>query len=608
MKQTITLAVIIMLLCLSTVSASGAQAEAKLTDNHLQGVWLWRDIDYKEKLNVVIVREDSEWSATIDDESVKVDHKNGELSFLLPNGQSFNGKLQVNNEIEGTWLQPPMGYGSYTDIATTVSLPPASKNMWKGIIQLQPITFHLFLDIFKGQDGKTQAVLRNPEVNEILGATLFEVRYLNNENDTQNWQLYAKRSNREITVPFTYLANQTITLEHFHISGPAILQRANTNELSKYYSRMPVDGDIKPTAIKDLNDGWEIAEATEMGFDQDLLNSLITKLATADPRARRPQLLHSLLVSIQGKLVLEEYFYGHSSDTVHDSRSLGKVFGSVLIGAAQLQGFDIQPSDHPLPDILSDAGLEVPDEKSIITLEHFLTYTSGLDASEDSQSKGSEEILWQQQQQSFWLYTANLDVLHPPGKRYAYASASANIVGSALEKVTGKPLRTFFDETIAKPMRFAPYHWNLTHQGKSYLGGGVHMRPRDMLKIGALYAAKGKWHGKQIVPKQWVSLSTQAKIAITPETTGLSEEAFSNNYGRGSRQAYIWLVNTISAGNKQYDSYAATGNGGQVIVVVPELELAVGFTGGNYRMGGIWGRWSQQIIGGYLIPALEKQR
>jgi hypothetical protein len=42
-----------------------------------------------------------------------------------------------------------------------------------------------------------------------------------------------------------------------------------------------------------------------------------------------------------------------------------------------------------------------------------------------------------------------------------------------------------------------------------------------------------------------------------------------------------------------------------MLVVVPELDLAVVFTGGNYRMGSIWGRWRQQIIGDYLIPALK---
>ena len=51
--------------------------------------------------------------------------------------------------------------------------------------------------------------------------------------------------------------------------------------------------------------------------------------------------------------------------------------------------------------------------------------------------------------------------------------------------------------------------------------------------------------------------------------------------------------------------YAATGNGGQVLLVIPELELAVVFTGENYRQGSIWGRWGNKIGGGAIVPAIR---
>jgi hypothetical protein len=44
----------------------------------------------------------------------------------------------------------------------------------------------------------------------------------------------------------------------------------------------------------------------------------------------------------------------------------------------------------------------------------------------------------------------------------------------------------------------------------------------------------------------------------------------------------------------------------QVLLVIPELELAVVFTGGNYRQGGIWGRWGNEIVGGEIVPAIRR--
>ena len=99
--------------------------------------------------------------------------------------------------------------------------------------------------------------------------------------------------------------------------------------------------------------------------------------------------------------------------------------------------------------------------------------------------------------------------------------------------------------------------------------------------------------------------STAQRIEITPQTTGLSEEEFGNYYGRG-RDGLAWHLGTLTSGGRSYETYAATGNGGQVLIVVPALDLVVAFTGGNYRQGGVWGRWGQQFVGERIIPAIAR--
>jgi CubicO group peptidase (beta-lactamase class C family) len=132
------------------------------------------------------------------------------------------------------------------------------------------------------------------------------------------------------------------------------------------------------------------------------------------------------------------------------------------------------------------------------------------------------------------------------------------------------------------------------------------MRPRDILKIGILFSADGVWNGKQILDKEWAQKAVQPHIAISPATTGLSEDEFNNEYF-GGFSGYHWRIDTVITPNgKKYQSYEATGNGGQIVLVVPDLDITAVFTGGNYRMGYIWGRWRNEIIGKYIIPSMVR--
>ena len=80
--------------------------------------------------------------------------------------------------------------------------------------------------------------------------------------------------------------------------------------------------------------------------------------------------------------------------------------------------------------------------------------------------------------------------------------------------------------------------------------GQLFMRPHDMAKIGYLYLTNGLWDGKQVLSSQWITASTRPFI----NTTLLP------GYG------YHWWI----AGP---GIYAAAGNKGQFIMVVPEKRL-----------------------------------
>jgi len=65
-------------------------------------------------------------------------------------------------------------------------------------------------------------------------------------------------------------------------------------------------------------------------------------------------------------------------------------------------------------------------------------------------------------------------------------------------------------------------------------------------------------------------------------------------------------LSRLRSGERTYREYGASGNGGQLLMVIPELELVVVFTAGNYGQGGIWGRFSDQIVPQEIIPAIRR--
>ena len=608
-RITLTLTVLLMI---SACKTAPAEAVTSNKDSGPLGLWVWQAPTQDSELDVVLQKFNNGWQARVNGKDVDTSVTGQNLTLAIDHQHTFSGTFtQDRNRITGYWTQSFTAL-AYSVVNTRFSLHYHQPNTWHGKVILQPRPFHVYLDIFEEPETGLQAVIRNPERNDIMGATRFDVT----ETGKDEWLLSRDWGNRTVKVPVKRIARQEqqhkepqqLQMNYSRLEDPIVLTPATQVNHHRYYPRPPNQFAQAYTPPVDLNDGWSVVAASEVGMDEATLKSLAQKLASADPRDARPTLVHAMSISYKGKLVFDEYFYGHNAQTVHDTRSLAKVFGSVMMGAMQQRSYNISPQDQPMTELFSQAGLKLQNaQKKDITLAHLMTYTSGLDCDANRpSSKGSEDRMWTQQKEAnYWLFTAKLPLLHPPGDRYAYCSGSANLVGASISKVTGLPVYEAFHQLIGQPLQFDTLHWNLMPNGEGYLGGGVYMRPRDILKIGAVFAGNGTWNGKQIISPDWIQESTSSKIAITPATTGMKDNDFYNAYFGGG-QAYFWRTDTVKTAHGEYDSYEATGNGGQILLVVPELELSVVFTGGNYYMGSIWGKWRNELVGGYVIPAITK--
>lgn len=592
-------------LCLALMAQPVAAQNAT---SELEGLWVVERTYAPTLRGELQVMHDGEvWRGAIGDARTEVRAGNGVVHLDFGIHGAFRGRTD-HGALRGVWIQPSSNAEERDDptatsqsFATPLILARNGGGEWRGEVRPLDGRFTLYLRIFRDAEGNLIGAFRNHEINSRGGASLFRV----SEADGVITFLARFDDGQEVRRTASHLDNpDRIRIFWPDVGSDLDLHRASAAEALRYASRS--EGAYVYRRPVQLRDGWRTARARSVGFDEAALAAMVQSMIDSDPAARRPNLIHSVLVAHRGRLVLEEYFHGYTRETPHDIRSAGKTFASIMLGAAMESGAPIAP-ETPVYELMSGLGpFENPDpRKARMTIAHLLTHTSGLACDDnDENSPGNEGRLWDQPNPNYWQYTLNLPQAHEPGERYAYCSANLNLVGGALNAATHESLPELFDRTIARPLQFGQYYWNVMPNGEGYLGGGAYLRPRDLLKVGQTFLDGGVWNGRRIVSREWVERSTSPRIEISPATTGLSEAEFQNFYGRGV-DGYAWHRYGVRVGDQMVEEYEASGNGGQLLIVVPAYDLVVVFTGGNYMQGGIWTRWRDQFVGGVIIPAIE---
>jgi CubicO group peptidase (beta-lactamase class C family) len=330
--------------------------------------------------------------------------------------------------------------------------------------------------------------------------------------------------------------------------------------------RAPAKYSYTPPEVGD--DAWPVATLDEVGIDHDTIVRFVQMLIETPIDSVHAPEIHGVLIARHGKLVLEEYFHGFSRGNLHDTRSAAKSLASVLTGAAIRQGAPISLSTA-VYDTMDDLAAQIdPDPwKRALTVEHLLTMASGLDSDDwDPSSPGSEERMQTQTGQPDWhRFALELDMVRTPGEQAAYSAATCNLLGGVLARATGRWLPALFHDLIAEPLDIGHYAMNLMPSGEAYLGGGVRFRPRDFMKFGQLMLDGGGWRGRQIVDRNWAQQSITKRYGLNHISYG-----------------FLWWITEYAHQGRTVLAFFAGGNGGQVVMGLPELDLVIAFYGGNY--------------------------
>ncbi|MFZ0573152.1 MAG: serine hydrolase [Candidatus Cybelea sp.] len=419
-----------------------------------------------------------------------------------------------------------------------------------------------FLVVRKQADGTLTAFIRNPEANS--GARI-GTRVLEVTGSSLRWK---RSGSPDMLGEVNPDGTLTIDELRFH--------RATATDLRYYYPSPSTAWHYEvPEA---LGDGWPVATLADVDMRVPPIVSLIEGIVAERDPVLNSQYIQSIAIARHGKLVLDQYFYGLGPNGLHDVRSAGKSVTTLMLGRAIQDTKAFWPSSPVLSLLSSYRPVKNDDaRKERMTVADLMTMASGLACDDnDDQSPGNEDTMQSQPPGTDWYrYTLDLPMVSDPGTRAVYCTAGINLLGVIIQGAVRMPIDQYFSERFAKPMQFRTYAmWLMPPPtNEAYMGGGDRFRPRDFLKFGALLLEDGAWEGRQIVDSNWIEASVMPRT--TPE-------------GEGDHYGYGWHVTSVSVAGQIYPVISAGGNGGQLLIVIPKLDVAIMVTAGNYGQYSVW--------------------
>lgn len=307
--------------------------------------------------------------------------------------------------------------------------------------------------------------------------------------------------------------------------------------------------------------------------------------------------LHSILVSQGGRTVYERYFNGYTADSLHETRSAFKSITSLLVGIAIDRGM-IKGVDQKVSGFFpEDTAFGSDPLKKQMTIRNLLEMRTGFDCEEWDGTRDCESEM--EKTRDWVKFSLALPMKNPPGTVWAYTSCSPMILSGIIEKVSGMPVMDFAQKHLFSKLGITHYRWTIDPSGHGMTAGSFYIRPEDMLKIGQLVLNQGEWRGKQIISRAWIKESTHAQILINEGSfvkTSRSTAAVPQQVYYG----YQWYNEVIKTKSGSYPMVFASGNGGQYVMIIEPLKIAVVFTQGNY--GKRVAKQAFDIVARYILP------
>jgi CubicO group peptidase (beta-lactamase class C family) len=300
--------------------------------------------------------------------------------------------------------------------------------------------------------------------------------------------------------------------------------------------------------------------------------------------------LESFLLIKDQKLILEEYFYGYDRTQLHHIHSCTKSVTSLLLGIA-LDRQKMMNVDQPIFNFFEQCDSLISPEKEQITLKQVLTMTAGLQDDDDFEVHDPDELVEQ-------ILSQPLE--STPGEEFTYNNNCTNLLGGIIYTLENKQADEFAKEVLFNKLGISEFSWE-KEDGALRCHSELHMKPRDMAKIGLLVLQNGSWNGEQIVPKGWIAESTKPYVA--------ESEFFDYGYqwwyrSKGNRS---WWENPVHGSNNEHDMFLALGYGGQYIMVIRDLNMVIVTTSSDYSEDNGIAHQKVPMVIEEVVPLFDKE-
>jgi len=307
----------------------------------------------------------------------------------------------------------------------------------------------------------------------------------------------------------------------------------------KHFTDMSAHIEVNKVKASPVSTPWPIDQKLEI----ENLNSIMDD-----------QYLAGIIVTYNGRIMLEEYARNLTEEKLWPSFSMAKSITSTLVGAAIKDGY-IKGVDSLLTDYIS----ELKDTAyEGVTIEDLLTMRTGIKWSENYRSPWSDVARFIKHKPKNDIavtldYMRKLKRKSPAGGTFNYNTGETNLAGILVMRATGKSLSEYLSEKIWKPMGMnEDALWALSLTGEEIGGCCLSATLRDYAKFGQFMLDGGKIKGQSILPDNWV------------------RQATTHQYKFNAHQGYGYFWWTGSNG-----TYTAEGIFGQEIGLIPEHNAQI---------------------------------